>query len=202
MAKMKDQLKEKETEILEGDTIVTSIYFGKRDGRLGEWASSIPRGAFSYVVRNAIKAYINQEKYELPRFGSNEKAVKLPFTKSLSIGKEDLDVYKFIVSIDKFYRGSEVKRILHGFLTETKVSPDVTKNIVYQERRENQDPESAKEKESISSLSQATKETRKKQTHQESRKVEKETMDYVNPNRNARKQFVATLLNTANEMNG
>ena len=56
-------------------------------------------------------------------FGSNRKReVSQAFQQSRSpIGKEDLDVYKFIVDpIDKFYRGSEVKRILHGFLNRNK----------------------------------------------------------------------------------
>lgn len=110
---MNDQLMDKEEGLLDGDTVITSISFGQKDRELCKWVQSIPKGLFSYIIRDAINAYItNFSGYVFPQFPPKEQGLKTSVTKSLSIGINNIEVYKFIVSIKKFNRANEIKKII------------------------------------------------------------------------------------------
>lgn len=109
-----DQLQEKGIALFEGgrEPLITSVSFGQKDGMLCEWVQSIPKGTFSMVVRDVIKAHLLEQEYAFPIFPHKEQVIKKTVTKSLSIGKDDFEVYQFIVSIQKFGRANEIKKLL------------------------------------------------------------------------------------------
>lgn len=138
---MTDILKDSKNKILEGGSIKTSVYFGPKDGELLDWVGSIPWGAFSLIVRGAIKAHISEDpSYTIPKFPENtENLNKTSFSKAFIINSEDYEVYEFIVSIDKFKRGQEIKKILNMYLEgrlEVKESAKKDVRRVTKEKRE------------------------------------------------------------------
>lgn len=95
-----------------GDLIITKIYFGKKDGLLTDWVQSIPKGRFSVVIKDTVKAYISKDtSYALPKYPMPDNRKKV-VTKSLSIGKADYKVYLYLFSVNRYMRSNEIKRIL------------------------------------------------------------------------------------------
>lgn len=96
-----------------------NLYFGKKDPDLCAWVHSVPRGLFSYLVRECIKAHLNgDENYRLPTF-ENKKTKKTAVTKPLSISAdtpEDKQVYDFVTSFDDNMRSFAIKQILRKYL--------------------------------------------------------------------------------------
>lgn len=102
------------------DTIQSvNLYFGKKDPDLCKWVHSVPRGLFSYLVREGIKAHLNgDENYRLPSF-ETKKVKKTTITKPLSISAdtpEDKQVYDFVTSFDDHMRSFAIKQILRKYL--------------------------------------------------------------------------------------
>lgn len=124
---MDDKLLEKENYLPnKGDLIVTKIHFGKKDGELTKWVQSIPKGRFSIIVKDALRAFIqNDESYKLPTYPpiAEPKEVVL---KSLSIGKGDYDIYIHLYSIQRYMRANHIKAVLNHFLKGTPVEATVT----------------------------------------------------------------------------
>jgi len=111
-----------------------NLYFGKKDADLCRWVHSVPRGLFSYLVREAIKSYLNGDSnYRLPVFKTNNKK-NTAITKPLSISSdnpEDKQVYDFVTSFDDNMRSYEIKQILRKYLIpSTDVSAEKSINTV------------------------------------------------------------------------
>jgi hypothetical protein len=110
-----------------------NLYFGKKDADLCRWVHSVPRGLFSYLVREAIKSHLNGDtNYHLPTF-ETKKSINASITKPLSIScdtPEDKQVYDFVTSFDDNMRSYEVKKILRKYLaSSTESSADKLNNI-------------------------------------------------------------------------
>lgn len=110
-----------------------NLYFGKKDADLCRWVHSVPRGLFSYIVREAIKSHLNGDtNYHLPTF-ETKKSINASITKPLSIScdtPEDKQVYDFVTSFDDNMRSYEVKKILRKYLaSSTESSADKLNNI-------------------------------------------------------------------------
>ncbi len=98
---------------------ILNIYFGKKDFDLHDWVNSVPKGLFSYYVREAIRAYLKNDKsYILPIF-EYRMIKKNVSQKPLCVDKEgdDLDIFEFITSIegDKM-RSFTIKNIIRMYL--------------------------------------------------------------------------------------
>lgn len=96
-----------------------NLYFGKKDADLCRWVLSVPRGLFSYLVREAIKSHLRGDNdYKLPTFET--KSFKITsITKPLSIScntPEDKQIYDFVTSFDDNMRSYEIKQILRKYL--------------------------------------------------------------------------------------
>lgn len=105
-----------------GDLIVTKLHFGKKDGNLTLWVQSVPRGKFSMILKDALRAYIQKNTdYKLPVFPPVPNP-KETVSKSLSIGKGDYDIYVHLYSIEKYMRSNYIKAVLNHFLNGTPVS--------------------------------------------------------------------------------
>lgn len=102
------------------DTIQhVNLYFGKKDPDLCKWVHSVPRGLFSYLVRECIKAHLNgDENYKLLTFESDkEKTSAILKTVSISMDTpEDKQIYDFISSLDDNMRSFVIKQILRKYL--------------------------------------------------------------------------------------
>lgn len=110
-----------------------NLYFGKKDADLCRWVRSVPRGLFSYYVKEAIKSYLKgDENYRLPTFPVKEnKNTSTTITKPLSLTcytLEDKQVYNFIMSFDDHMRSYEIKKILRKYLNPSANSPDENLN--------------------------------------------------------------------------
>lgn len=110
-----------------------NLYFGKKDADLCRWVLSVPRGLFSYLVREAIKSHLRGDNdYKLPTFET--KSFKITsITKPLSIScntPEDKQIYDFVTSFDDNMRSYEVKKILRKYLaSSTESSANKLNNI-------------------------------------------------------------------------
>lgn len=110
-----------------------NLYFGKKDADLCRWVLSVPRGLFSYLVREAIKSHLRGDNdYKLPTFET--KSFKITsITKPLSIScntLEDKQIYDFVTSFDDNMRSYEVKKILRKYLaSSTESSVNKLNNI-------------------------------------------------------------------------
>jgi hypothetical protein len=110
-----------------------NLYFGKKDADLCRWVHSVPRGLFSYLVREAIKSHLNGDSnYRLPTFDI-KNCKNTAITKPLSIScdtPEDKQVYNFVTSFDDNMRSYEIKQILRKYLaSSTDGSVDKSINI-------------------------------------------------------------------------
>lgn len=96
-----------------------NLYFGKKDPDLCRWVHSVPRGLFSYLVREAIKAHLNGDtNYHLPEFETKKNKITA-ITKPLSVSNdtpEDKQVYDFVTSFDDHMRSFAIKQILRKYL--------------------------------------------------------------------------------------
>lgn len=96
-----------------------NIYFGKKDADLCQWVHTVPRGLFSYIVREAIKNHLKGEKeYHLPAFDKDKKKTNT-VTKALSLSYDTPDdklVYDYIFSLDDHMRSYEIKQILREYM--------------------------------------------------------------------------------------
>lgn len=102
------------------DTLLrTTIYFGKKDGFLCEWVQSLPWGSFSFIVKEAVRAYINDDKeFTIPQFSYRKKEYKKSITMALSVNKQESDVYDYFTSLDLYNRANQIKNILRYYLTK------------------------------------------------------------------------------------
>lgn len=101
------------------DAITISIYFGQKDGALYDWVTQLPWGAFSLIIRQVIKAYIEGVEYKIPDFYENvkKKERRLSTTKTAVINREDdQSVYEYVLSLDDYNRSHNLKEILKGSL--------------------------------------------------------------------------------------
>ena len=96
-----------------------NLYFGKKDIDLCQWVHSVPRGIFSYLVREAMKAHLNHdEEYRMQTF-NNKKVKTTPITKPLSLSydsEEDEKVSTYLLGFDDNMRSFEVKQVLRKYL--------------------------------------------------------------------------------------
>ena len=107
----------------QNDTISISLRFGQKDKELRTWVQSLPWGTFSFIVREAIRAYLkNDESYEIPKFmvtpmNTDERSKFI--VKAFKINKkEDHDIYYFLKSIEPYNRSFEIKKILTYYLVK------------------------------------------------------------------------------------
>lgn len=113
-----------------------NIYFGKKDQELFRWACSVPRGLFSYYVREAIRSYINKKKdFVLPQFHTenNTATEKKYIVKPVSVSyntPEEKEVYDYIFSLENSFRSFGIKQILKKYLggNEKKENISIEKN--------------------------------------------------------------------------
>jgi hypothetical protein len=92
--------------------ITIGIRFGAKDEDLRSWVESIPKGRFSLIIKDCIRAYINNEQdFRLP-CGDMKASKQKSIQKSVYIGKMDGEIYDFISSIDRSLRSNEIKKIL------------------------------------------------------------------------------------------
>lgn len=97
---------------------VTTIHFGQKESKLLVWASSVPKSQFSYIVRQAIKAFLDgNTNYALPMFKENEKLSK-SLRKSLLVSTEDPEIYNYVASIEMSLRSHTIKNILSMYYKE------------------------------------------------------------------------------------
>lgn len=121
----------------------TTIYFGKKDGFLCEWAQSLPWGTFSFIVKEAIRAYLDGDKeYNIPKFSHEKKEYKESINMALSISKDDHEIYTYITSLDSYNRANQIKKILKFYLIKNREQsasskqPHKTKTSVDTPKRE------------------------------------------------------------------
>jgi hypothetical protein len=99
--------------------VTYTIFFGNKDKDLWPLVNSIPPGRFSMLIKDAVRAYIqNNSVFSFPEY-KQKKDLK-PVRKNLSIGKYDEDVYKYIKNIDKGLVSYKVKEIIRHYLPEDK----------------------------------------------------------------------------------
>lgn len=90
-----------------------TIRFGVKDKDIAPLMKGVSKGVFSFVVKSMIRSYINNES--VCDLGSLlNKVVENPgvFTKNLSMGLEDEDVYKFVMDQEQNCRADKVKDII------------------------------------------------------------------------------------------
>ncbi len=122
------------------DIISFGVYFGQKDGILYEWANSLPWGVFSIIARDAIRAYLRNDKsYRIPEFKPNKKhpTNKQNIIKAFKISKnEDYDVYIYLKNMNSYNRSHEIKNILTRYLKEYSENEGVDKQQQVQPKRE------------------------------------------------------------------
>jgi len=102
-----------------------NIYFGEKDSDLYQWACSVPKGLFSYYVRESIRAHLNNvTDYKLPHFEQietgNRKRKRI--VKPISINNpEDEKILNYVLSIKNNLRSFEIKQILKKYLLLSKL---------------------------------------------------------------------------------
>ncbi len=105
--------------VLNNNAISISIHFGKKDGIITAWAQSLPWGAFAFITRDCIRAYINgNEDYKIPDLNIPIVKTKSTIKRSLRITKEDYDIYNYLISIEDSFRSFEIKKILQHYLSK------------------------------------------------------------------------------------
>jgi len=99
-----------------------NINFGIKDKDLWQWAKLIPTGRFSLIIKDMIRAYYtNDSSYRFPKYNSDEQLdIKKPFRKSISIGKNDYDVFKHIEHIEENMVSYKIKEIIRYYLSNKK----------------------------------------------------------------------------------
>lgn len=90
-----------------------TIRFGVKDKDIAPLMKGVSKGVFSFVVKSMIRSYMNNES--ACNLGSLlDKTVDNPgvFTKNLSMGLEDEDVFQFIMEQEPSCRADRVKDII------------------------------------------------------------------------------------------
>jgi predicted DNA-binding protein YlxM (UPF0122 family) len=111
---------DKETyDFLNGKPSITYIVtFGNKDKDIWQWAASIPKGRFSLVIKDMLRAYYNQDdNYILPIYNTGIE-VKKPFRKSFGIGKLDYDVYEIISRFEDQLISFQVKQVIRHYISK------------------------------------------------------------------------------------
>ena len=114
-----------------------NIYFGEKDPDLYQWACSVPKGLFSYYVREAIRSHLNNvTDYKLPHFEQTETGNRKRIVKPVSINNpEDEKILNYVLSIKNNLRSFEIKQILKKYLLPSKL--DFNEVNFYKENHEN-----------------------------------------------------------------
>jgi hypothetical protein len=97
-----------------------TIRFGVKDKDITPLMKGISKGVFSFVVKSMIRSYMNNES--ACNLGSLlDKTVDNPgvFTKNLSMGLEDEDVFQFIMEQEPSCRADKVKDIIRIYIKQT-----------------------------------------------------------------------------------
>jgi hypothetical protein len=118
--------------------VTYTIFFGDKDKDLWPLVNSIPPGRFSMLIKDAVRAYIqNNSAFSFPEY-KQKKDLK-PVRKNLSIGKYDEDVYKYIKNIDKGLVSYKVKEIIRHYLPEDKKNTSADTLVKLESAKKNPD---------------------------------------------------------------
>lgn len=141
--------------------MIINIYFGKKEPDLRQWAYSVPKGLFSYYVREAIKAYLDKNfDYKLPFFNNkNNKNTKENIIKPLSILRntpEEEKIYNFVLMIEKNLRSFKIKQILKIFLPVFSENSKNDENIIENRNISKECPSNNNKKNKITQMIQSS----------------------------------------------
>lgn len=105
---------------LNGKPSITYIVsFGNKDKDIWMWAASIPKGKFSQIIKDILRAYYNHDdNYIIPTY-NNIIEVSKPFRKSFGIGKSDHDVYEIISQFEDQLISFQIKEVIRHYLNKS-----------------------------------------------------------------------------------
>ncbi|MDF2879475.1 MAG: hypothetical protein K0R54_32 [Clostridiaceae bacterium] len=93
-----------------------NVYFGKKDLDIIIWVKSIPKGLFSYLIREALRSGLRSDtNYGFPQFPIKNKRTT-PVTKTLSIPKEDSEIINYLKSLDENMISHNIKQVIRKSL--------------------------------------------------------------------------------------
>lgn len=107
-------------DFLKGKPSITYIVtFGNKDRDIWKWAASVPKGKFSQIIKDMLRAYYNyDDNYILPHY-NDEIEVQSPFRKSFGIGKSDYDVYEIISQFEDQLISFQIKEVIRHYLNKS-----------------------------------------------------------------------------------
>lgn len=133
-----------------------TIRFGVKDKDISPLMKGISKGIFSYVVKSMIRSYLEGETTcNLGSLLNNSVKKTGVFTKNLSMGMEDEDIYQFIMGLEQSCRADKVKDIIRLYAKQSTalISEHITQTTKKVEERGGEDQNPVIEKDNDVSIS-------------------------------------------------